>query len=226
MVKNGDTGDLACDHYHRMPDDVALMRRLGVERVPVLHLVVAGAARRLGPGQQQGVDFYRRLVDELLGARHRALADAVPLGPAAGTRGRGRLAGSRHGVPLRRLRRAVHDALGDRVTSWTTLNEPWCSAFLGYGSGDHAPGRHDPSGSLAASHHLLLGHGLAVGAMRAAQPSPQLGLTLNLYAMGRPVATTPTRRRSPHRRADEPLVPRLDAARSLPGRRDRRRRAS
>src|SRR5947208_2965331 len=75
-------------------------------------------------------------------------------------------------------------ALGDRVATWTTLNEPWCSAFLGYGSGVHAPGRREPAAALAAAHHLLLGHGLATAALRAAlPPTAQVAITLNLAAV-------------------------------------------
>jgi beta-glucosidase len=76
----------------------------------------------------------------------------------------------------------VHNALSDRVNQFTTLNEPWCSAFLGYASGVHAPGRTDPAASVRAVHHLLLGHGLAVDAMRAQGRDTQVGITLNLYA--------------------------------------------
>ena len=75
----------------------------------------------------------------------------------------------------------VADALGDRVKHFITLNEPWCSAFLGYGSGRHAPGRSDGADALAASHHLMLGHGLAVQALRERVPDAQVGITLNLY---------------------------------------------
>ena len=76
---------------------------------------------------------------------------------------------------------AVHERLADRVADWTTLNEPWCSAFLGYASGHHAPGRTEPAAAVAAVHHLLLGHGLAVEAMRSARPEHRYGITLNLY---------------------------------------------
>src|SRR5262249_14540119 len=76
----------------------------------------------------------------------------------------------------------VHSALGDRVQHWTTLNEPWCSAFVGYGSGEHAPGRQEAAASVRAVHHLLLGHGLAVDVIRAGRPDAQVGITLNLYA--------------------------------------------
>ncbi len=92
--------------------------------------------------------------------------------------------------------------LGDRVGHWTTLNEPWCSAFLGYAEGHHAPGRTEPAAALAAAHHLLLGHGLAVPALRAAiAPSAQVSLVLNLAAV-RSVSDSP---------AD------LDAARRIDG---------
>ena len=97
----------------------------------------------------------------------------------------------------------MHDALGDRVKVWTTLNEPWCSSFLGYTGGAHAPGRQDVAAGLAAAHHLLLGHGLAVQALRERDASLELGITLNLTA-------TPSRstRRDP---GD------LDAARRIDG---------
>ena len=76
----------------------------------------------------------------------------------------------------------VADALGDRVKHFITLNEPWCSAFLGYGSGRHAPGRSDGADALAASHHLMLGHGLAVQAIRERVADAHVGITLNLYS--------------------------------------------
>src|SRR5690606_10800777 len=74
----------------------------------------------------------------------------------------------------------VHDVLGDRVTAWTSLNEPWCASFLGYIGGEHAPGRQDVGAGLAAAHHLLLAHGLATSELRARDESLQLGITLNL----------------------------------------------
>jgi beta-glucosidase len=86
------------------------------------------------------------------------------------------------------------------VRFWTTLNEPWCSAFLGYGSGQHAPGRHDAAGSVAAAHHLMLGHGLAARALRGSGAA-QVGITLNLYPV------TPL--------DDDPAV--LDAVRRVDG---------
>jgi beta-glucosidase len=77
----------------------------------------------------------------------------------------------------------MHAALGDRVRNWTTLNEPFCSSLVGYAAGSHAPGRTEPAAALRAVHHLLLGHGLATQAIRAADPLARIGITLNLYAV-------------------------------------------
>ncbi len=182
-VLGADTGDVACDHYHRYRDDVALMAGLGLGsyRFSVSWSRVQPGGS--GKANQAGLDFYRRLVDELL-AR-----DIVPwltlyhwdlpqeLEDAGGWPARDTAYRFADYAAL------VHEALGDRVKHWTTLNEPWCAAFLGYASGDHAPGRQDPEASLMAAHHLLLGHGLATRALRAGATPAEVGLTLNLYAV-------------------------------------------
>jgi beta-glucosidase len=182
-VRGGDTGDVACDHYHRYKEDVRLMADLGVRAYrfsvswPRVQPDGSGAPNRAG------LDFYSRLVDELLehGIQpwltlyHWDLPQPLErLGgwPARDTAAR-----------FAEYAQLVHGALGDRVRHWTTLNEPWCSAFLGYGSGAHAPGRREAPAALRAAHHLMLGHGLAVQALRAADPEAQLGVTLNLYAV-------------------------------------------
>ncbi|GGR68775.1 beta-glucosidase [Micromonospora fulviviridis] len=177
----GHTGDVACDHYHRMPEDVRLMADLGLKsyRFSVSWpRVQPGGA---GAVNSEGMDFYRRLVDELLGhgiepwltLYHWDLPQ--PLEDAGGWPARDTAARFADYAQL------VGDALGDRVKYFTTLNEPWCSAFLGYGSGVHAPGRSDGADAVRAGHHLMLGHGLAVQALRAARPEAQLGITVNLY---------------------------------------------
>ncbi|NBE85014.1 GH1 family beta-glucosidase [Micromonospora rubida] len=177
----GHTGDVACDHYHRMPDDVRLMADLGLKsyRFSVSWPRVQPGGS--GAANPEGLDFYRRLVDELLGhgiepwltLYHWDLPQ--PLEDAGGWPARDTAARFADYTGL------VADALGDRVRYWTTLNEPWCSAFLGYGSGAHAPGRTDGADAVRAGHHLMLGHGLAVQALRAARPDAQLGITVNLY---------------------------------------------
>ncbi|MFE9956628.1 GH1 family beta-glucosidase [Micromonospora sp. NPDC005299] len=194
----GHTGDVACDHYHRMPDDVRLMADLGLKsyRFSVSWpRVQPGGA---GAVNSEGMDFYRRLVDELLGhgiepwltLYHwdlpQLLEDAGGW-PARDTAGR-----------FADYAQLVADALGDRVKYFTTFNEPWCSAFLGYGSGVHAPGRSDGADAVRAGHHLMLGHGLAVQALRASRADAQLGITVNLYpvtpATGSPADADAARR--------------------------------
>ena len=174
-----DNGDVACDHYHRYRDDVALMNELGLQtyRFSTSWSRVCPDGGAVNPA---GIDFYSRLVDELLDTGihpwltlyHWDMPQALEeLGgwPARDTASR-----------FLDYAMAVHDALGDRVTSWTTLNEPWCSSFLSYIGGEHAPGRQDPAAGLVAGHHLLLGHGMVVKELRARDPKLSLGITLSL----------------------------------------------
>jgi beta-glucosidase len=182
-IANGDTGDVACDHYHRYRDDAELMSSLGLRsyRFSVAWPRVQPGGR--GPASAAGLDFYRRLVDELLA---RDIAPWITLyhwdlpqelEDAGGWPNRDTAERFAEYAGI------VYDALGDRVQWWTTLNEPWVSAFLGYAAGVHAPGRTEPSAALAASHHLLLGHGLAASALRARRADAQVGITLNLGAV-------------------------------------------
>jgi beta-glucosidase len=180
-IQNGDTGDVADDHYHRYAEDIALLADLGAT-----HYRFSLAWPRLqpdgrGPLNPAGVDFYSRLIDALL---ERGIQPWVTLYhwdlP--------QVLEDAGGWPVRdtaerfaEYAALVHARFHDRFTSWTTLNEPWCSAFLGYASGHHAPGRQEPAAALAAAHHLLLGHGLAVQAMRDQDASGTYGITLNLY---------------------------------------------
>ena len=177
-VAGGDTPEVAVDHYHRMPQDVALMKQLGL-----------GAYRfstswaRVKPGDREinrkGLDFYSRLVDELLEAGivpwltlyHWDLPQAV--------QETGGWANRDTAYRFREYATAVHGALGDRVTHWTTFNEPLCSSLIAYASGEHAPGLHDPRAALAAVHHQHLAHGLAVEALSDLRAG-MLGITLNL----------------------------------------------
>ena len=182
-IAGGDTGDVACEHYDRYRDDVALMARLGLTayRFSIGWPRVQPGGR--GPANPKGLDFYRRLIDELLGAGIEPWATLYHWDLPQELEDAG-------GWPVRDTAdrfadyaALVVDALGDRVPVWTTLNEPWCSAFLGYASGEHAPGRRDPAAAVRAAHHLLLGHGKAAAAIRAAQPGATVGVALNLYAV-------------------------------------------
>ncbi|HEY7062203.1 MAG TPA: GH1 family beta-glucosidase [Chloroflexota bacterium] len=177
---NGDTGDVACDHYHRWAQDVQLMRDLGLRayRFSVAWPRVLPAGR--GAINEAGLAFYERLVDALLAAGitpwitlyHWDLPQ--PLEDAGGWPNRSTAAA------FTAYADGVTRRLGDRVRHWITLNEPWCSAVLGYYTGDHAPGRTDQCAALAATHTLLLAHGEAVAVIRANSPGARVGITLNL----------------------------------------------
>jgi beta-glucosidase len=180
-VRGGDTGDIACDHYHRYAEDVALMGDLGVDgyRFSVGWPRIQPDGR--GPANQAGLAFYDRLVDSVL---EQGIAPAVTLYHWDLPQALEDDGGWRNRDTAQRFAEyaaLVHGHLGDRVQRWITLNEPWCSSFLGYAIGRHAPGLQEGEGALAAAHHLLLGHGLAVSALRAdARQGQQVGITLNL----------------------------------------------
>lgn len=180
---NGDTGDVACDHYHRWRDDLDHIAALGVDayRLSISWPRVQPGGQ--GPLNTAGVDFYKRLLD---GLNERGVRPVVTLyhwdlpqelEDAGGWPSRD--------TALRFADYAEHMAreLGDRVHMWTTLNEPWCSAYLGYASGVHAPGRAEPDAALAAVHHLSLGHGMAVRAIRGERPDAKVSVTLNLHVV-------------------------------------------
>ncbi|MET9399946.1 GH1 family beta-glucosidase [Kitasatospora sp. NPDC002965] len=183
-VHRGQTGDVATDHYHRYRDDVRLMAELGLTayRFSVSWSRVRPTGR--GPASQRGLDFYRRLADELLTAGITPVATLYHWDLPEELEAAGGWPERATAERFAEYAALVGEAVGDRVHRWTTLNEPWCSAFLGYGSGVHAPGRTDPVAALRAAHHLNLGHGLAVQALRAALPAGALlSVALNLHAV-------------------------------------------
>ena len=177
---NGDTGDIACDHFLRLEEDLDLMAELGARayRFSVSWPRIQPTGK--GPANPDGLDFYRRVVD---GLRARDILPVLTLyhwdlpqalqdeggWPNRDTAGR-----------FAEYAGIVADSLGDGVGKWITLNEPWCSAWLGYGSGHHAPGIRDIGQATAATHHLLLGHGEAVQAIRSAAGGAEVGISLNL----------------------------------------------
>jgi beta-glucosidase len=179
-VKNSETGDRACDHYHRVAEDVELLHRLGLGAyrfsIAWPRVVPAGS----GAVNRKGLDFYERLVDSLLARGIAPMATLYhwdlpqPLEDAGGW-------------PNRDVARrfadyadVVYRALGDRVASWITINEPSIVAMLGYAWGVHAPGRRDRQAALATTHHLLLAHGMAVEAYRASKARGKIGIALSL----------------------------------------------
>ena len=171
-IKDGSNGDVACDHYHRMSEDVDLMAWLGVDayRFSIAWPRVLPAGR--GPINTRGLDFYERLVDALL---EKGIAPCATLYhwdlPDALEAEGGWLSRST-AEAFAEYTSVVAERLGDRVALWLTHNEPWCQAFLGYEIALFAPGKRDLSQALTCAHHLLLSHGLAVQALRSRVRTP------------------------------------------------------
>ncbi len=178
-IADGTDGSVACDSYHRLHDDLELLTGLGV--TAYRFSVAWSRVQPTGTGavEPRGLDYYERLVDALLAEGIRPFPTLYhwdlpqPLEDAGGW-------------PVREtaLRFAdyagvVADRLGDRVSAWATMNEPWCTAFLGYAAGVHAPGRREPDSALAAAHHLLLGHALGRDAVQQVIPTADVGIVLN-----------------------------------------------
>jgi len=183
-VANGDTGDVACDHYHRYERDLDLIAELGLDayRFSIAWPRIFPEGR--GQVNQPGLDFYRRLVEAALQRDIRPLATLYhwdlpqPLEDAGGWATRDTA------LAFAEYAEVVIAALGDVVSDWITQNEPWVSAVEGYAEGKKAPGLADWPTAIRASHHLLLSHGLAVDGFRAAGPADgRIGITLNLSPM-------------------------------------------
>ena len=187
----GEHGDIAVDHYHRYRDDVAMMADLGLTayRFSVSWSRVQPTGR--GPAVQVGLDFYRRLVDELLAVGIKPALTLYHWDLPQELEDAGGWPERDTAYRFAEYAQIVGEALGDRVEQWITLNEPWCSAFLGYGSGVHAPGRTDAGASLRAAHHLNLAHGLATSALRSAIPARNsIAVSLNSSVV-RPASQSP-----------------------------------
>lgn len=186
-VDRGANGDVACDHYHRMPSDVALMKELGLASY---RFSTSWARIRPDDGEfnPAGLDFYSRLVDELLAVGIEPWVTLYHWDLPATLQDRGGWTERDTAYRFVEYAEKVLSVLGDRVQNWTTLNEPWCSSMLGYASGEHAPGRTEPREAVRAVHHLLLAHGLGVERLRELAPGKAYGITLN---QGYPVPADP-----------------------------------
>ncbi|MDQ3929589.1 MAG: family 1 glycosylhydrolase, partial [Chloroflexota bacterium] len=193
-VYNGDTGDIACDHYHRYREDVALMKQLGLQayRFSVSWPRVVPQGR--GKVNPAGLGFYDRLVDELLAANiqpfltlyHWDLPQALQEAGGWDFRDTSGYFADYAALMARRL--------GDRVQNWTTFNEPFVSAFVGNAYGRHAPGYEDAALALRITHHLLVAHGMAVQAIRASAPGVNAGIVLD-FAPPEPANDTDANRK-------------------------------
>jgi len=188
-VANGDTGDRACDHYHRWPEDLDLMAALGVRayRFSIAWPRIQPDGR--GPANRKGLDFYRALVEGMLERGISPLATLYHWDLPQRLQDDGGWASREVVDRFVEYAALVFDGLGDLVDTWITHNEPWVTAFLGYGYGVKAPGVADWPQALAAAHHVLLSHGRAVNAFRDEGGRGEIGITLDLtHVTGEPEA--------------------------------------
>ncbi|MDA5283315.1 GH1 family beta-glucosidase [Streptomyces sp. NPDC054904] len=197
-VDGGHNGDTACDHYHRWREDIALMKDLGTNayRLSVAWPRVLPGGD--GPVNAKGLDFYDRLIDGLLAAGITPSVTLYHWDLPQALQDRGgwpERATAEHFAAYAGL---VAGRLGDRVTEWATLNEPLCSAWIGHLEGRMAPGWTDLTAAVRASYHLLLGHGLATSAIRAAAPGARIGIVNNLSTV-EPATASEADRAAAHR---------------------------
>jgi beta-glucosidase len=189
-VRNGDSGEIACDFYHRYPDDIALMKELGLNAFRFSVAWPRVLPNGGGSVNAEGLDFYDRLVDELLAHDLEPFATLFHWDTPQALEDAG-------GWPVRttaeafvEYTEAVVNRLGDRVRHWITHNEPWVHAWIGHAWGEHAPGRSSETDAVAAAHHLLLSHGWAVEQIRSSVPDALVGITLDL-SHAYPASDTP-----------------------------------
>jgi beta-glucosidase len=176
----GQSGEIADDHYHRMPEDVALMAAMGLGAYRFSLAWPRILPQGTGNINEKGLDFYDRLVDTLLSHNITPLATLYHWDLPLALHEQGGWLKRDTAYAFADYAEVVAKRLGDRVKWWTTHNEPWCSSYLGYGSGVHAPGIQDKQLAVIAAHHVLLSHGLAVPVIRAhTRPDAQVGISLD-----------------------------------------------
>ena len=180
-IENGDTGDVACDHYHRWREDIELMKYYGLKayRFSINWPRVMPTGR--GAINQPGVDFYDRLIDALLVANIQPYVTLYHWDLPQPLQDEGGWGNRATAQVFADYAAGMVDRFSDRVRYWTTFNEPWCVAFLGHRSGEQAPGVRDEKLALQVAHNVLVAHGLTAQAMRAARSSIDVGIVLNLW---------------------------------------------
>lgn len=181
-VLNGDTGDVACDHYHRYEDDVQLMKQLGLQAYRFSISWPRVLPRGTGAVNEKGLDFYDRLVDTLLGANITPFATLYHWDLPQVLQDQGGWENPASVNWFVDYTRLMTERLGDRVKSWATFNESWVVAFVGNETGEHAPGNTDKRIALKVAHHLLLSHGAAIPVIRETVPDAYAGIVITAGA--------------------------------------------
>jgi beta-glucosidase len=175
----GDTGEFACDHYHRWESDVELLASLnvGAYRLSISWPRVMTAD---GKPNEKGIDFYRKLLQALRAKGLKTYVTLYHWDLPQHLEDKGGWVNRDTAYRFAEYADLISQRLQGLVDAWATLNEPWCSAMHGYGTGHHAPGKQDVVFATQAMHHLLLGHGLAVRHLRANDPQAQVGIVANV----------------------------------------------
>ncbi|MDJ0664720.1 MAG: GH1 family beta-glucosidase [Acidimicrobiia bacterium] len=179
-IRNGDSADVACDHYNLWRDDVAIMKQIGVNGYRFSISWPRVFPNGTGAMNPAGIGFYDRLVDALLEAGITPFPTLYHWDLPQALEDAGGWPNRSTAFAFADYAGAVVERLGDRVQHWVTINEPWCVAELGYRVGEHAPGRREPKAALDAAHHVLLAHGLGMEAARAAAPDVSIGIASNI----------------------------------------------
>jgi beta-glucosidase len=179
-IEDGASGDVACDHYHRMPEDVALMARLGVNAYRFSISWPRVLPHGTGAVNEAGIAFYDRLVDQLLEHGVQPLVTLYHWDLPQALQERGGWASADSPEWFAEYAAVVAGRLGDRVHEWVTINEPHVVAFAGHGNGVHAPGVRDLPTAVKVAHHLLLAHRAGGDALRKTGGEPSVGIALNL----------------------------------------------
>jgi beta-glucosidase len=179
-VRGGATGDVACDHYHRLDEDLDLMSWLGLGAYRFSISWPRWMPSGNGPVSPRGADFYDRLVDGLLARGIQPWATLYHWDLPQSLQDAGGWAARDTAHRFAEYADSVCARLGDRVRGFLTINEPLCAAYLGYAGGGHAPGVQDDVAALRTVHHLLLGHGEAVAALRLRGTAALVGIALNI----------------------------------------------
>lgn len=178
-VLNGDTGAQACDHYRRWASDADLIADLGVDAYR-LSVAWPRVMHRDGTPNPKGLDFYKRLIDRLAARGVRTMATLYHWDLPQHLQDRGGWLNRDTAYRFADYADQVSRALAGRVDSYATFNEPYCSAYYGYGTGHHAPGHTKMRHAVQAMHHLLLAHGLSLAPLRANDPGADLGIVANV----------------------------------------------
>jgi beta-glucosidase len=195
-VLNGDTGEVACDHYNRWESDVDLIASLGVDAYR-LSIAWPRVMDSQGRPNRVGLDFYKRLLDRLEAKGLQRFVTLYHWDLPQHLEDRGGWLNRETAYRFADYADLVSRELSGKVTAWATFNEPWCSAYLGYGNGHHAPGRADVRFATQAMHHLLLAHGLALPVLEANDPGAPRGIVANI-GRGTPDRDTPADRDAAH----------------------------